>query len=206
MKPVSGSVGFDAIRQRLERAEEATRRWLSPDADTSRRILDQRARDLARRHDEGTVTGETVELLLFRANGEAFAVDLRWVLAVARAVSIEPIPGAPPVFRGLVNHRGKVLPAVDLGTLLNGAPTSGAASAAATNLLVLGDKRPELGISIEDADEVSRVSLATIDRTTTPAWIERAALSRGMLEGRRVVLDGRLLLDDPRLTFSRSVP
>lgn len=197
---------FDAIRQRLERAEEATRRWLSPDAAASRRILDERARALARRHDEGTVTGESVELLLFRASGEAFAIDLRWVLAVARAVSIEPLPGAPPVFRGLVNHRGKVLPAVDLGTLLTGVRTSGSSSTNASSLLVLGDKRPELGISIEDADEVARVPLANIDRSTTPAWIERAALSRGMLDGRRVVLDGRLLLDDSRLTFSRSVP
>ena len=53
---------------------------------------------------------------------------------------------------------------------------------------------------------MTHVPLATIDRNATPAWIDRAALARGMLDGRRVVLDGRLLLDDPRLTFSRSAP
>lgn len=198
--PPHDDVDWKSLYDRLDRAKAGAARWTTPDAERSREILDARARALARRPAAAVVAAEeTTELMFFTASGQNFAVALGWLLAVARIGAVERVPDAPRVFRGIVGHRGKVLAVVDLGALLTGTPTE----TDSTHLLVLGRNRPEIGIAVELADEVVRVPSSRIDRTVVAAWSERAAFAVGLIDGRRLVLDGELLLDEPRLTAAR---
>jgi len=61
-------------------------------------------------------------LLTFTAGANRYAVDVAWVVEVVPNVELRPIPHAPTFLAGLLGYRGKVVPVIDLGLLLNGAP------------------------------------------------------------------------------------
>lgn len=58
------------------------------------------------------------ELLHVRVGGEQYALPVDAVLEVARLDDVTAVPGAPPAFLGVWALRGRVLPVIDLGTLL----------------------------------------------------------------------------------------
>lgn len=55
-----------------------------------------------------------MEILLFEVAGERCAVPLAEVRRVVSAVAVAALPGAPPVFEGAVNLRGRVVPVLSL--------------------------------------------------------------------------------------------
>lgn len=56
----------------------------------------------------------------FKAGGTRFAVPGREVEEITPLVRLSPLPGAPPVVAGLMNHRGRSLPVADATHLLTG--------------------------------------------------------------------------------------
>jgi chemotaxis-related protein WspB len=61
-------------------------------------------------------------LLTFSAGANRYAVDVAWVVELVPNVALRPIPHAPAFLAGLLGYRGKVVPVIDLGLLLNGMP------------------------------------------------------------------------------------
>jgi chemotaxis-related protein WspB len=60
--------------------------------------------------------------LLFQLGRDRYALDARSIAAVLPLVSIAPIPQTPPSVAGLLNHRGRHVPVVDLSQALLGRP------------------------------------------------------------------------------------
>src|SRR5215813_13504069 len=52
-----------------------------------------------------------------------FAVDLESVAEVGRAPAVTRVPGLPSWLAGVANWRGRILPVIDLRTLLGADPT-----------------------------------------------------------------------------------
>jgi chemotaxis signal transduction protein len=63
-----------------------------------------------------------MQSLRFRVGERALAVDLRWIHEVCPLVNIRPLPQAPVWLRGLFDFHGQLLPVVDAGVMLGGAP------------------------------------------------------------------------------------
>jgi purine-binding chemotaxis protein CheW len=59
-----------------------------------------------------------IEAVLVRLGASRFAADLSCVAEVGRVPGITRIPGAPVWLAGIVNWRGRLLPVLDLRTLL----------------------------------------------------------------------------------------
>ena len=58
--------------------------------------------------------------LLVRANGRQYGLPIKEVVEVVdRAAASEPVPGGRRAVRGVVKVRGRMLPVVHLGALLN---------------------------------------------------------------------------------------
>jgi purine-binding chemotaxis protein CheW len=60
--------------------------------------------------------------LTFSVAGESYAVDVLHVREVVEVMPITRVPSLPAAVRGVVNLRGAVVPVVDLGVRLGGAP------------------------------------------------------------------------------------
>ncbi|HSK20858.1 MAG TPA: chemotaxis protein CheW [Longimicrobiales bacterium] len=59
-------------------------------------------------------SAEDLELLVFELAGTRYALELRSVREVVRAVLIAPLPDAPAVIEGIVDVRGELVPVYDL--------------------------------------------------------------------------------------------
>lgn len=59
-----------------------------------------------------------LSVLTFRAGGDRFALEARFVSQVVEVQRIRELPGAPPFLRGITSIRAEVLPVIDLRELL----------------------------------------------------------------------------------------
>jgi purine-binding chemotaxis protein CheW len=54
------------------------------------------------------------KLLLFEVGPATYALDVRMVKEVLRRVALQAVPGAHPAVVGALEHRGEVIPVIDL--------------------------------------------------------------------------------------------
>ena len=159
------------------------------------RILEERARQLARSTDGGAEP-ETTSLLVLQVGPERYAVDVDAVREIKPLAGVTPLPGLPSFWSGLVNLRGNLVPVLDLSSYLALPPSEGSAD------------EPKLVFVGAEGIEVAFVVDAVRDIRRTPAEdLRPAALVEG--DGVRIVqhvtkdlvsvLDLRYLLQDPAL-------
>ena len=168
----------------------------SADPERARKILEGRARALARPPPAEVRAADRLELLVFSLSGETYALETRSVREVARFADFTALPGASPFLLGVTNLRGEILPVFDLRRLAGIAPKG---LTDLSRLLVLGEDREELGLL---ADEVREVKTMRREEVLDPPE-QLAAIGRGLLLGVTkeavIVLDGGGLLRDERL-------
>jgi purine-binding chemotaxis protein CheW len=193
-KPAKGLDWAEAYA-RLARLEKATQQEASS-REQELGVLEARARQLARPLAPEQSAGALLEVARFRCGAQAYALETRFVHEVLRGVVLTPLPGAPPLLRGLTLLRGEVLPAVELAALLGGQ-----ASGARSMVLVVGAARPELGLCVDEIEEV--VQLPRESLLPPPASLE--AESRGLVSSIHreglILLEAEALLRDSRLFF-----
>ena len=194
-----GIIDWDKVRVRLEELERATeaRDTFSDEAASAQ--LDARARALARPADLPVLPGSQREVLRFRAAGQLYALESRFILEVMRAPELTPLPGAPPLLRGLTLLRGEVLPVVELAPLF-GRP----ATQALGPVVVVGLTRPELGLRTDEVTEVAVLTGTELLPAPPSLEEEAGALVAGVSPDGTLVLEGEALLGDDRLVFELS--
>lgn len=99
--------------------------------------------------------GATVELACFEAHGRLYGVDVMQIREIVRAQEVTPLPRAPELIEGVVDLRGAVIPVVDLGRALGGAPVS---EGPANRIAVLEVDDMALGLRVEAAVDVLSVA------------------------------------------------
>lgn len=179
---------------RIARASASTQAFLEPDEAAERRILDERARRLAKPLAEPSDFAR-IELAFFGVGRERFAIEASFVRRIGPLPAFEPIPWTSLPFLGVLNHHGNPLPVIDVRALL-AAPRD---DTTLSLLLVLGDGRDELGVAISAAEAVAAISLAQVEKEHLPESLRELAFIHGVYLGERVVLAGKALLEEPRL-------
>src|SRR3990172_12567895 len=82
-----------------------------------KRILRERAEALAKPVEEARTPTEPLELLVFSLAGERYGIETAQVLEVVPLRGLTPVPCTPPFVLGVVNHRGRIRPVLDLRRL-----------------------------------------------------------------------------------------
>jgi len=82
-----------------------------------RRILQDRAQKLAQPLDAASSPIEVRELLVFSLSQERYGVETDHVLEVVSLRELTAVPCTPAFVLGVVNHRGRILPVMDLRRL-----------------------------------------------------------------------------------------
>lgn len=162
------------------------------------RILETRARDLARPATTPSSEG-LVAAVVLPLGRERYAVDLAYVAEVVRLRGLAPLPGAPAPVLGIVLHRGRLVPVVDLRRLLGGGE---AALPEAGWLVVVGAGDALAGLLADGGVEVARVP----SRGLAPPLVRGGAepLLRGLTKDAVAVVDVGALLTDPRIAAGKA--
>lgn len=128
------------------------------DADRVRRVLEERARRLARPLAPPGPT-DVLEVVTFHLAGERYAVAAERVREVFRLQGRSALPGAPDPIAGVTAHRGEILTLLDVRTTLG-------LSAAALNdldrVLVLERGRTGVGVLVDRLEGVEVVPRAEL--------------------------------------------
>jgi len=107
-------------------------------------------------------------LLTFHAAGGLYGVDAARVREVVPLVDARPVPHAPPYLAGLFDYRGRVVPVVDLGRLLGGAPCRPLLSTRVVVIESAGAGRGLVGLVAEQVSDVRPVGADQVVFPATP--------------------------------------
>ncbi len=163
-------------------------------------ILRARAERVAR----SIETDEQVEampVLLTAVRNEIYALPVEHVLSIYEDIPVIPVPCTPPFLAGIANIRGRILPVIDLGTLLDVPGDPGTAN---TALVVASDGDLEAAFRVEGITETQ--ALATSSILSLPPNLEtlRVRYLRGVLPDGAALLDLAAILSDPALSGTGS--
>jgi purine-binding chemotaxis protein CheW len=172
---VTQRLDWERARSRLERSRLALDAVRTPEQE--RALLEARARELALPRDAAE-HDDWQDIVVFVLCGERFAVAAEHVLEALPLLEPTPVPGTPESLLGVVNHRGRVLPVMDLRRQLI---PGGVLDAALTHAVAVSVDGMTFGIAAEGVDETTRERTGANDR------------------GALTVLDLEALAADPRL-------
>lgn len=124
---------------------------------------------------------------------ETYALPISWVEEIIQPQPVTPIPRAHPAILGLTLVRGKVLPVIDLATVLEGEDRDGKDS----RFIVLKIQEEEL---IFNVHAVNGIQQADKIEEPTDLYRERSYVHGVIPKGDRIllVIDFLKLLDDIR--------
>jgi purine-binding chemotaxis protein CheW len=149
---------------------------------------------------------DAVKLVTFRLGNDMFAADIFSVERVLRYVTPAAVPDAPTWIAGVIEHRDKVIPVVDLRRRIE---LDSASITKETRILVLNAAGGLVGTIVDAVTEVATVPSASI---TPPPPLFRglaAQFIRGIVkvsERLVVVLDvDRVLTSDDRIVLDRAM-
>jgi|SRR5579883_472875 len=180
-------IDWEAVRARLRASARAIAEATEPSPERAARLLEERARALARVPEAEAAPRSAIEVVVFPVGAERYALETRFVLEVATRPPLTRVPGAPPRLAGVVPWRGETLAVF---ALVEGAPPSDPRS-----VVVLGRARPELGLLADGGGEVRAVDAAAL---APPPESAGALPARGVTADAVLVLDGAALLGDRR--------
>ena len=152
------AVDLAEARRRVEEAGRALAHGTAPSPEGDRRVLEERARLLAR-PDAPEASGFELELVTFSLAGERFAIDAGYLLAVARVERVTTVPGTDPTVYGVMAWRGELLLIRDYRTLLGLAADPERAPGC---VLVAGEDRPAFGILADEPGEFVRIPASQV--------------------------------------------
>lgn len=164
--------------------------------DAERRLLQRRARELARPPEPQEPAANLVAVVEFRLGAEAYAIDVQYVAEVLPFRPLTRIPGVPAFVRGIVNVRGLVVAILDLRILL-GLPVEDPSPQA--RILLLGSPTVAFGILADQVPGTGSLLLRELQPPLPTLRGMRAAFTRGVTSSGLALLDAPALLDDPRL-------
>lgn len=115
----------------------------------------QRAARLSKRPMASGIGPDSFQVMVLAIGNERYGVELADVAEALPPVRSTPVPGAPPLFLGVVNIHGEIRAVVDLNRLLGGAA---AESGAAARMILLRREDREIVLAVDRVEQVRWIS------------------------------------------------
>lgn len=194
-------IDWERVHDGLARSRRGLEDVAEPPADESRRILARRAAALAEPLVEAAAVTDTLELLVFSCGEATCAVETAHAVEVIAHPQPTPVPCTPPAVFGVLNHRGAMLPLVDVGRLLD-EPEPRAGDVPFVVAVQAGEDR--LGIRADAVVGIVRVPEREV-LSPRRSGARRDSVVRGVTASMVAVLDLEALAADPRVHVDERV-
>ncbi len=117
----------------------------------------ERARRLSQRPNLAGAAQDALPVVVLGIGKERYGIDLQDVAEVFPPVLPTPVPGAAPVFAGVINVHGEIRPVIDLRRLL-GIET--VANGSDSRVILLRKDGREMGLQIDSVEQIRWVGSA----------------------------------------------
>jgi len=193
-------VQWQAAYSRLEQTRRTLEAGGSLPSEEVKRILRDRAQALAKPLAEARTPAEVLDLLVFSLAGERYGIETTYVLEVIPLRELTPVPCTPPVILGVVNHRGHILPVLDLRRLFE-LPGQGVTEGGQVVAVEAGGMT--FGVFTDSVAGTIRVAADKIALPPVTLTGDRHAFIRGVTGEMIAVLDFEALARDPRIVVNQ---
>jgi purine-binding chemotaxis protein CheW len=200
-KPRLG-VDWQEVHARVERARCALEAAEAPSPEEVRRILSQRARAFAQPLAAPATTGERLELLVIALAEERYGIEIAHVADVFPLRELTPVPCTPPLVLGVINHRGRVLPILDLRRLFD---LAGQGIAEGSRVVAVEAGGMRFGLYSDGLKGIVQVGVDEISPPPPALGGGRQAPLRGVTGDMLAVLDLDALVRDPQIAVNDGV-
>lgn len=131
-----------------------------------------------------------LHLVTFRVGTEMFGVPISAVQEIVRVPEITRIPQAPDFVEGVVNLRGRIIPAVDMHKRLGTQAAGGDGRGVKSRILVVEAGGRLIGVIVDAVDEVIKLAEERVEPAPPMvSGIDNQYLRGvGKLEGRLLIL------------------
>ncbi len=196
------AIDWDRTYARLEEARRTLDAGGNLPPEEVKRILSERAKALAKPLEEAPTPGERLELLVFSLAGERYGIEMARVMEVLPLRDLVPVPRTPSFVLGVVNHRGRILPVLDLRRLFD---LAGQEVAEGSRVVAVEAGGMTFGVFAEAV--IGTVAVGAHEVAPPPVILtgDRQALLRGVTGEMVAMLDLEALARDPRITVNAEV-
>lgn len=194
-------IDWEAVRRRIAAANNAFEQGAAQDPAKRKKILSQRAGQLAR-ETGAAQTGETIEVVEFTLAYERYAIETAFVREVVPLKDLTPVPCTPDFVLGIVNVRGQIVSAIDIKKFFD-LPEKGLTDL--NKLLILRSEAMEFGVLADTIAGVSAVPLSYLQPAPPTFTGLREEYLRGVTPEGLAVLDAEKLLSDRNIIVDEEV-
>jgi purine-binding chemotaxis protein CheW len=187
----------DTTQELTPAEEQTTLAAPAHDTDDITRVLEERARALARSSDEDETSGETIGMVVLAVGEERYGVEVQDVQEIEPLDKITPIPGTPAFWTGVVNLRGSMYPVLDIERYL-GLPAS--EEVESPKVALVSRNGISVGLLVDEVPEIRPVKVSEIGPPVADGS-SKAEVVRGVTPDMLSVLDLEALLSDPALVI-----
>ena len=192
----ANSIDWSAVHRRLQSANAAIERAVTPSVGEKNSTLKERARILSLEARSNEAGEEYIEIVEFLLAQERYGIETRHIREVYPLKELTPLPSTPPFVLGVVNARGRIVPVVDIKTIF-GLPDRGLTDL--NKLIIVRVNGMELGLLADTIVGVQRVPLQGIQPSLPTLSGIRANYLKGVTKERLVIIDAEKMLLDEQL-------
>jgi len=170
-----------------------------PDEKEKKRILKERARQLAQEPESLRESSFFMEALSFMLAGERYAIESRFVVETMPLVELTPLPGLPSFLLGIVNIRGRILSVMDIKKFFD-LPESGLTDL--HKLIVVRYRELEVGIVADVLLGLQALPYERMQSSLPTLTGIREKYLAGVTEEGTIVLRMEKILSDDRIIIN----
>ena len=142
------------------------------------------------------------DLLVFSVGAERYGIETDHVVEVIPLRELTPVPCTPASVLGVVNHRGRILPVLDLRRLFDLADQG---VAEGSRVVAVEARGMTFGIFAGAVTGTVRIGVEEVAPSPATSAADRQGLIRGVTGEMVAVLDLDALSRDPRITVNEEV-
>ena len=190
---------WQTLHSRLEQTRLSSERTSDAAEVRRKRILKQRAVELAGRTETQAETGDQLRVLTFSLSSGQYAFPLADIVEVRPQGKITPVPGGPPALLGVAMLRREIGSVIDMAHLLD-QPAVGPIETSAIDreesdepgiILIVRSGSGDVGFRVNAVDSI--VTIRPDDLQDVKAEVPSIQFLQGVLPQRFAVLDTEAL-------------
>lgn len=195
------TINWDEVYSRLE-AARVSAEITGPSADAKKRILRERAKEIAAEPSEKDSSAESIEVVEFTLSNERYSFETRHVSKVYPLSEITPLPCTPSFVYGIVYVKGEIISVIDIRKLFD-LPERGISDK--NKIIILHSDKMEFGVLADSVVGVYRIALNEIEPSLPTLTGICEEYLTGVTRDRVVILDGAKLLNDRKIIVHEEV-
>lgn len=195
-------VAWREVHQRLDALRDAVEHGWALTLAEKKKILEARARQLARPLWGADDAGQRIEIIEFDIAYERYGIESAFVREVFSITELTRVPCTPPFVLGVINVRGEIVSVIDLKKFFD-LPEKGLGEL--NKVVILQSDDMCFGILADQMIGVRAVPVSELQATLPTLTDLRKDYLKGVIGDRVTVLDAAKLLSDPRIIVDEHV-